>query len=50
MIAGTPVVVTFVGITAPELDVFDAVSQMKDTFITQNGSVAALGGATGPTA
>lgn len=50
MIPGSPVAVTFVGISAAQLDVFDGTSQAGNFFETENGSVAALGGATGPTA
>jgi hypothetical protein len=46
--AGTPEAVTFVGLTT-ELDVFDAVSQTGNSFITTNGAISALNGATGPT-
>lgn len=49
MIPGTPVAVTFVGISPAQLAVFDNVSQAGNFFETENGSVAALGGATGPT-
>jgi hypothetical protein len=44
MQTGTPVAVTFVGLTT-ELDVFDATSQVGSTFQTSNGSIAALTGA-----
>lgn len=47
IIAGTPVAVTFVGLTT-ELDVFNATSQVGNSFTTSNGSIAALGGSTGP--
>jgi hypothetical protein len=47
MIAGTPVAVTFVGLTT-ETNVFDATSQVGNSFSTSNGSVAALGGSNGP--
>ncbi len=47
MQTGTPVAVTFVGLTT-ELDVFDATSQVGSTFQTSNGSIAALTGAVGP--
>jgi hypothetical protein len=50
MISGSPVDVTFVGITNAELNAFDATSQRGSSFSTSNGSIAALGGATGPTA
>jgi hypothetical protein len=51
MISGTPPVVNFVGIgtTGPnDLYVFDALSQVGDTFETSNGSIAVLGGVSGP--
>ena len=47
LIAGTPVSVTFVGLTT-ELNVFDALSGVGNSFTTSNGSVAALGGSMGP--
>src|SRR5204862_1080166 len=50
MISGSPVDVTYVGIDNQELAALDATSQAGNSFITSNGSVAALGGATGPTA
>jgi hypothetical protein len=53
MIAGSPVAVTFVGINNTgngDLGVFDAGSQVGGLFSTSNGSIAALGGAVGPTA
>lgn len=50
MITGTPVSVTFVGIAAGDLAAFDGTSQAGNSFSTNNGSIAALGGATGPTA
>lgn len=53
MIAGSPVAVTFVGINNTgngDLGVFDGTSQVGGSFTTSNGSVAALGGATGATA
>jgi hypothetical protein len=43
IIAGTPVAVTFVGLTT-ELDVFNATSNVGNSFTTSNGSIAALGG------
>lgn len=46
IVVGTPVAVTFVGLTT-ELDVFDATSQLGNSFTTSNGSVAALGGSVG---
>jgi hypothetical protein len=49
MVAGTPVAVTFVGLTT-ELDVFNATSQAGNSFSTINGSIAALGGSQGPVA
>jgi hypothetical protein len=53
MLAGTPVAVTFVGINNTgngDLAVLDGISQAGNLFTTDNGSVAALGGVTGPTA
>lgn len=47
MIAGTPNSVTFVGFST-ELDVFDALSGVGNSFTTSNGSVASLTGSTGP--
>ena len=47
MVAGSPVSVTFVGLTT-ELNVFDGTSQVGNSFSTSNGSIAALGGAQGP--
>lgn len=49
MITGTAEAVTFVGLTT-ELDVFDATSQAGNSFLTSNGAISALNGATGPTA
>ncbi len=49
MTAGTPQPVTFVGLST-ELDVFNDVSLLNDTFKTTNGSIAALNGTVGPTA
>lgn len=52
MIAGSPASVTFVGITNTgngDLGVFDGVSQVGGNFTTSNGSIAVLGGVTGPT-
>ena len=46
MIAGSPKAVTFVGFTN-ELDIFDALSQVGNSFKTTDGSIAALGGSTG---
>ncbi len=46
--AGTPEAVTFVGLSVSDLDVFDAVSNVNDTFITANASWASLNGSTGP--
>jgi hypothetical protein len=44
-----PQSVTLVGINVtPDLDVFEAVSQAGNQFLTNNGSVAALAGAEGP--
>jgi hypothetical protein len=48
LIAGTPVSVTFVGLSASDLNVFDALSNVGNSFATSNGSVAALGGSMGP--
>jgi hypothetical protein len=53
MIPGTPLAVTFVGLNNTgngDLAVFDGISQTGNLFTTDNGSVAALGGVTGPTA
>ena len=53
MIAGSPATVTFVGITNTgngDLGVFDGTSQVGGNFTTSNGSIAVLGGVTGPTA
>ena len=53
MIAGSPVAVTYVGINNTgngDLGVLDGASQVGGLFTTTNGSVAALGGAVGPTA
>ncbi|MCX6276317.1 MAG: Ig-like domain-containing protein [Bacteroidetes bacterium] len=53
MIVGSPVAVTYVGINNTgngDLGVLDGVSQVGGLFTTTNGSVAALGGAVGPTA
>ncbi|CAN5448892.1 hypothetical protein BH11BAC1_BH11BAC1_03480 [soil metagenome] len=53
MIVGTPVAVTYVGINNTgngDLGVLDGTSQVGGLFTTVNGSVAALGGAVGPTA
>ncbi len=47
--AGSPVAVTFVGID-PSNGLFDATSQQGNSFVTTNGAISALGGATGPTA
>lgn len=49
IIAGTPEAVTFVGLTT-ELNVFDALSQVGNSFSTSNGSIASLNGSTGATA
>lgn len=52
MIAGTAPAVTFVGIANTgngDLGVFDGTSLVGGSFSTSNGSIAALGGATGPT-
>jgi hypothetical protein len=51
MIPGSPVAVTFVGLPNTgngDLGVFDGTSQVGNLFTTDNGSVAALGGAIGP--
>jgi hypothetical protein len=51
MIPGSPVSVTFVGLANTgngDLGVFDATSQVGGVFQTDNGSIAALGGAVGP--
>jgi hypothetical protein len=48
MMAGTTVSVTFVGLSI-QLNVFDATSLAGSLFSTTNGSIAALGGVTGPT-
>ncbi len=50
MIPGSPVGVTLVGISAGDLAAFDGTSQVGNSFSTNNGSIAALGGAVGPTA
>ena len=47
--AGSPVAVTFVGID-PSNELFDATSQQGNSFVTTDGAISALGGATGPTA
>lgn len=50
LLAGTPLAVTFVGINNTgngDLGVFDGTSQVGGNFTTNNGSIAALGGATG---
>ena len=49
MQTGTPVAVTFVGLTAPQLEVFNATSLFGSSFTTSNGSIAALGGSVGVT-
>ena len=46
---GTPVAVTFVGLSAAQLEVFNATSNSGSSFSTNNGSIAALGGSQGPT-
>ena len=48
IVSGTPESVTFVGLTT-ELNVFDATSQLGNSFITSNGSIASLNGSAGPT-
>jgi Bacterial Ig domain/Secretion system C-terminal sorting domain len=50
MIPGAPVGVTLVGISGVDLAAFDGTSQVGNSFSTNNGSIAALGGAVGPTA
>ena len=47
-LAGSPVAVTFVGID-PSEGLFDATSQLGNSFVTTDGAISALGGATGPT-
>lgn len=47
LVTGTPVAVTYVGISAADLSAIDAISQAGSSFTTSNGSIAALGGATG---
>ena len=47
LVTGTPVAVTYVGISGADLAALDATSQAGSSFSTSNGSVAALGGATG---
>lgn len=47
MINGAPPTVTFVGFSAPELAVFDNVSQVGSSINTSNASVAVLGGVSG---
>ena len=49
LIAGSPQTVQFVGIGAPELSIFGAVSQVGNSFIITNGAWSALSGAVGPT-
>ncbi|MFM8431736.1 MAG: hypothetical protein ACKOA1_02970, partial [Bacteroidota bacterium] len=49
---GTPVAVTFVGLNNTgngDLGVFDGLSQIGGNFSSNNGSIAALGGSSGPT-
>lgn len=48
IVAGTPVTVTFVGISASDLNVFNTTSNFGNSFSTSNGSIAALGGSVGP--
>jgi len=50
LIAGSPQSVQFVGITEPELAIFNATSQVGNSFIVTNGAWSALSGAVGPTA
>jgi hypothetical protein len=47
--AGSPESVTFVGLTT-ELDVFDVTSLAGNAFLTTDGAISALSGASGPTA
>ena len=47
-LAGSPVAVTFVGID-PSNGLFDATSRQGNSFVTTDGAISALGGATGPT-
>ncbi|MEY4594658.1 MAG: hypothetical protein RIQ47_1068 [Bacteroidota bacterium] len=50
LLTGSPVAVTFVGLNNTgngDLGVFDGTSQVGTLFTTNNGSIAALGGATG---
>jgi hypothetical protein len=44
---GTPGAVTFVGLSAAQLEVFDAVSNVGNSLITNNASIACLVGSTG---
>ena len=48
IMVGSPQSVSLAGITT-ELDIFDATSQAGNSFITNDGAIAALSGATGPT-
>ena len=48
-LAGSPVAVTFVGFD-PTNGLFDGTSQLGNSFVTTDGGISALGGATGPTA
>ncbi|MFI5219701.1 MAG: T9SS type A sorting domain-containing protein [Bacteroidia bacterium] len=48
-LAGAPEAVTFVGLSAGDLSVFDNVSGAGNLFTTTNGSIASLVGSTGPT-
>lgn len=50
LFAGTPSSVTTVGLSATDLNVFDATSQAGNIFSTTNGSWASLTGSTGPIA
>ncbi len=50
MISGSPVGVTYVGISGVDLAALDGLSQAGNSFTTTVGSIAALGGAVGPTA
>lgn len=47
MVAGTPQAVTFVGLSAADLDVFDGFSLVGNSFSTSNGSIASLNGSYG---
>ena len=47
MKAGTPQPVTYVGLSVSDLDVFDGVSLVGNSFTTSNGSIASLNGSYG---